>query len=310
MGASFVFCNNTLPSPNALLRRCTCPRYLRTTWLTLRLMARPLSSRCGILLDRRTTTVSARSPTPTRTSSSFASPSTAPTLWRTSPRRCDAHRRYKMPGTHTTPFSLHLLNLPPALCHGLFAAPRCPLNTLPFLLPIHQWVPEVRHFCPNVPFLLVGCKMDLRTDPTTQKELAKMKQEPVPYQEVRHAGHARVLFCCSLLCLPSHNGIVVLLPPTRVWKLPRRLTLWATLSAVPRQRCVLHFSAPAFLFFLRFLGCAAPANEQYDHPSFLNCAPLFPLSTPLQENVRQVFEDATKASLAFRSAKGKKCMLL
>lgn len=48
-----------------------------------------------------------------------------------------------------------------------------------------QWVPEVRHFCPNVPFVLVGCKMDLRNDPVTIAELKKMKQKPVSYEEVR-----------------------------------------------------------------------------------------------------------------------------
>ena len=29
-----------------------------------------------------------------------------------------------------------------------------------------KWTPEVQHFCPNVPFLLVATKSDLRNDPT------------------------------------------------------------------------------------------------------------------------------------------------
>merc|ERR1711907_5275 len=47
----------------------------------------------------------------------------------------------------------------------------------------YKWVPEVRHFCPGVPFVLVGCKKDLRNDPTTIRELQKMNQKPVTEQE-------------------------------------------------------------------------------------------------------------------------------
>ena len=42
-----------------------------------------------------------------------------------------------------------------------------------------QWVPEVKHFCPHVPFVLVACKKDLRTDPTVIAELKKNGQAPV-----------------------------------------------------------------------------------------------------------------------------------
>jgi len=46
-----------------------------------------------------------------------------------------------------------------------------------------KWTPEVKHFCPNVPIILVGNKKDLRNDNNTIRELAKMKQEPVRYDE-------------------------------------------------------------------------------------------------------------------------------
>ena len=48
-----------------------------------------------------------------------------------------------------------------------------------------KWTPEVRHFCPNVPIILVGNKKDLRNDPATINELAKMKQKPVSTEEIR-----------------------------------------------------------------------------------------------------------------------------
>lgn len=46
-----------------------------------------------------------------------------------------------------------------------------------------KWVPEVRHFCQNVPFILVGCKRDLRNDARTIAELKKMGQKPVSAEE-------------------------------------------------------------------------------------------------------------------------------
>eukprot|EP00126_Sphaerothecum_destruens_P000059 Sdes_comp10076_c0_seq2m1673 len=46
-----------------------------------------------------------------------------------------------------------------------------------------KWTPEVKHFCPNVPIVLVGLKKDLRNDTKTISELAKMKQQPVSFEE-------------------------------------------------------------------------------------------------------------------------------
>ncbi|XP_070281932.1 transforming protein RhoA-like isoform X2 [Myotis yumanensis] len=48
-----------------------------------------------------------------------------------------------------------------------------------------KWTPEVKHFCPNVPIILVGNKKDLRNDEHTRWELAKMKQKPVKPEEGR-----------------------------------------------------------------------------------------------------------------------------
>ena len=46
-----------------------------------------------------------------------------------------------------------------------------------------KWTPEVKHFCPSVPIILVGNKKDLRNDENTKHELSKMKQAPVTSQE-------------------------------------------------------------------------------------------------------------------------------
>ncbi|KAI6216970.1 Ras-like GTP-binding protein RHO isoform X1 [Aphelenchoides fujianensis] len=48
-----------------------------------------------------------------------------------------------------------------------------------------KWTPEVRHFCPNVPIILVGNKKDLRTDPQTIRDLSRNKQEPVKTEQAK-----------------------------------------------------------------------------------------------------------------------------
>uniref|UniRef100_A0A4X2LTQ7 Ras homolog family member C n=1 Tax=Vombatus ursinus TaxID=29139 RepID=A0A4X2LTQ7_VOMUR len=40
-----------------------------------------------------------------------------------------------------------------------------------------KWTPEVKHFCPNVPIILIGNKKDLRNDERVRRELTKKKQE-------------------------------------------------------------------------------------------------------------------------------------
>jgi small GTP-binding protein len=57
---------------------------------------------------------------------------------------------------------------------------------LSFSFDLKKWTPEVKHFCPNVPIVLVGNKKDLRNDESTKRELMKMKQEPVRSEEGRN----------------------------------------------------------------------------------------------------------------------------
>ncbi|XP_022081618.1 ras-like GTP-binding protein RHO [Acanthaster planci] len=62
-----------------------------------------------------------------------------------------------------------------------------------------KWTPEVRHFCPNVPVILVGNKKDLRHDETTRLELARSKQEPVKTEEGRQMKD-KIGACAYLEC--------------------------------------------------------------------------------------------------------------
>lgn len=52
-----------------------------------------------------------------------------------------------------------------------------------------KWTPEVKHFCPNVPIILVGNKKDLRNDEHTRRELAKMKQVPEIFSSPKHCSY-------------------------------------------------------------------------------------------------------------------------
>lgn len=45
------------------------------------------------------------------------------------------------------------------------------------------WIPEVTHYCPGVPIVLCGTKVDSRTDETALRRLAERHQVPVTEEE-------------------------------------------------------------------------------------------------------------------------------
>lgn len=66
---------------------------------------------------------------------------------------------------------------------------------------------QVKHFCPNVPIILVGNKKDLRNDPATMRELAKMKQEPVKPEEGRAMAEKINAFAYLECSAKSKEGV-------------------------------------------------------------------------------------------------------
>ena len=70
-----------------------------------------------------------------------------------------------------------------------------------------KWTPEVKHFCPNVPIILVGNKKDLRNDPITIKELSKMKQEPVKPEDGRAMAEKINAFAYLECSAKSKEGV-------------------------------------------------------------------------------------------------------
>ena len=47
-----------------------------------------------------------------------------------------------------------------------------------------KWHPEVTHYCPNVPIVLAGTKIDLRDDKEITKRLARAGGTPITKEKV------------------------------------------------------------------------------------------------------------------------------
>ena len=87
-----------------------------------------------------------------------------------------------------------------------------------------KWVPEIRHHCPTTPFILVGNKVDLRSDPKVIQGLAEADQAPVTKaqgQEKAREVAAAAYQECSALTQEGLNDVfdtivrVVRKPPTK-----------------------------------------------------------------------------------------------
>jgi Ras homolog gene family, member A len=96
-----------------------------------------------------------------------------------------------------------------------------------------KWTPEVIHFCPLVPRILVGNKIDLRDDEATKLELSKNNQEPLlPEQGHRMAekiGAVAYLECSA----KTKEGV------REVFEFATRTALETTKRNAKKRLCVI-----------------------------------------------------------------------
>ena len=65
-----------------------------------------------------------------------------------------------------------------------------------------KWYPEIKHHAPGVPFILVGTKVDLRSDADTQRKMQERGHSPVTLQsgnaKAQELGAYKYLECSAL----------------------------------------------------------------------------------------------------------------
>ncbi|XP_010073108.1 PREDICTED: rho-related GTP-binding protein RhoN-like, partial [Pterocles gutturalis] len=71
-----------------------------------------------------------------------------------------------------------------------------------------RWQGETQEFCPNAKIVLVGCKLDMRTDLNTLRELSKQRLIPVTHEQgsalARQIGAVAYAECSSKV---SENSV-------------------------------------------------------------------------------------------------------
>ncbi|AWP15238.1 putative rho-related GTP-binding protein RhoF [Scophthalmus maximus] len=63
-----------------------------------------------------------------------------------------------------------------------------------------KWYPEVKHFCPDKPVILIGCKTDLRQDKECARKLRALDLAPITYTQGEETGqqmNAELYLECS-----------------------------------------------------------------------------------------------------------------
>ena len=89
-----------------------------------------------------------------------------------------------------------------------------------------KWVPEVRHHCPSTPIILVGTKIDLRSDKETIEKLSQKHKAPITEEEAKakanEVGAVKYLECSAAtqqgLVEVFHEAVRAVLSPKNAKK--------------------------------------------------------------------------------------------
>ncbi|KAL2100845.1 hypothetical protein ACEWY4_002606 [Coilia grayii] len=76
---------------------------------------------------------------------------------------------------------------------------------------LKKWQAETQEFCPSAKLVLVGCKLDMRTDVSTLRELSKQRLIPVTHEQgsmlARQLGAVAYVECSSRVCENSVRDV-------------------------------------------------------------------------------------------------------
>jgi len=77
-----------------------------------------------------------------------------------------------------------------------------------------KWYPEVRHHCPNTPIILVGTKLDLRSDRATLDKLQEKRLQPIKFEQglalAKEIDAVKYLECSAF----TQNGLRIVFDET------------------------------------------------------------------------------------------------
>jgi cell division control protein 42 len=65
-----------------------------------------------------------------------------------------------------------------------------------------KWIPEILHYCPKTPFLIVGTQIDMREDAAAIKKLTDNYKKPITFQQgeklARETRASKYVECSAL----------------------------------------------------------------------------------------------------------------